>query len=368
MTSPSFPRFAASLAVLGYAAAIGPATAQDTVNIANWSDYIGETTLADFTADTGITANYDVYDSNEVLETRLLAGSSGYDIVSPTGMPFLARQIQAGIYQPLDPALIPNLQFLDPALMARAAAADPGNEHAIIYQWGTNGFGYNVDAITQRMPDAPVDSFAMVFDPEIVSQFADCGVTILDSEDEVLPLVLHYLGLDPYTQDSADLAQAEALLMAIRPFVRYFHSSQYINDLANGDVCLSVGWSGDVVQAYYRALEAENGIDVAYTIPVEGTIIWFDMMAIPADAPNPAAAHAFLDFILRPDVMAGISDYVAYANAVPDAWPLMDQEIVEDPSIFPTADVMERLFPAQVLPMRASRERTRLWTRVRTGV
>lgn len=349
-------------------AVVGTATAQDGVNIANWTDYIGETTLQDFAAETGITPNYDVYDSNGVLETRLLAGNSGYDIVAPTAMPFLARQIEAGIYQPLDRDLIPNLDNLDPQLMARAATADPGNEHAIIYQWGTNGFGYNVDAIAERMPDAPVDSWAMVFDPQTVARFADCGVTFLDAQDEVLPLVLHYLGLDPFTEDGDELARAEALLMEIRPFIRYFNSSQYINDLANGDVCLSVGWSGDVIQAYYRAQEVGNGVEIGYTIPVEGTIIWFDMMAIPADAPNPDAAHAFLDFILRPEVMAGISDYVAYANAVPDSWPLMDPEIADDPSIFPPEQIQERLFAARLLPQRAVRERTRLWTRVRTGV
>jgi len=368
MVSPSILFASTGVAVLAFAVATGTASAQDTVNIGNWTDYIGETTLQDFTDETGIRTNYDVYDSNDVLETRMLAGRSGYDVVSPTAMPFLARQIGAGIYLPLDRDLIPNLQNLDPALMERAAAADPGNEHAIIYQWGTNGFGYNVDAIAERMPDAPVDSWDMVFDPEIVSQFADCGVTILDSQDEVLPVVLNYLGLDPFTEDSDELAQAEALLLEIRPFVRYFHSSQYINDLANGDVCLSVGWSGDVVQAEFRAQEVENGVEIAYTIPEEGTIIWFDMMAIPADASNPDAGHAFLNFLLRPDVMAGISDYVAYANAVPDSWPLMDQELVTDPSIFPSIEVQERLFSNQALPMRIARERTRVWTRVRTGV
>ncbi|MEO1223510.1 MAG: polyamine ABC transporter substrate-binding protein [Pseudomonadota bacterium] len=366
--TPSFAVRAAVLAMPMLMGAAGIATAQDSVNIANWTDYIGETTLADFEAETGIRPNYDVYDSNEVLETRLLAGRSGYDVVVPSDMPFLAQQVEAGVYQPLDRDLIPNLRHLDPDLMARASMADPGNAHAVIYQWGTNGFGYNVDAIAERMPDAPIESWAMIFDPEIVSRFADCGVTLLDSQDEMIPLVLHYLGLDPFTEDSADLAQAEALLTEIRPFIRYFHSSQYVNDLANGDICLAAGWSGDVIQAYYRALEAENGVDIEYTIPSEGTIIWFDMMAIPTDAPNPEAAHAFIDFVLRPDVMAGISDYVAYANAVPDSWPLMDQEIAGDDSIFPSAEVQDRLFPAETLSMPATRERTRLWTRVRTGV
>jgi putrescine transport system substrate-binding protein len=349
--------------------ALAPAAAQDdVVNIFNWSDYIGETTLDDFTAETGIETNYDVYDSNEVLEARLLAGNSGYDVVVPTAMPFLARGIDAGVYQPLDFDRIPNAQYLDPALMERVQSADPNNEYAVIYQWGTNGFGYNVADILERDPDAPVNSWDMVFDPEIVSQFEDCGVTILDSADEMIPVALHYLGLDPNSGDADDVAAAEELLMSIRPYVRYFHSSQYINDLANGDVCLSVGFSGDIIQAQYRAIEAGNGEQIEYVIAQEGTLIWFDVLAIPADAPHPEAAHEFINFVLRPDVMAGITNYVAYANAVPDSFELLDEEILNDPAIFPSPEVQERLFPAQMVDSRTQRLWTRTWTRVRTGI
>ena len=370
MSDRSVPRFAAvrfaavsSVAVL---AASGPAAA-DTVNVYNWSDYIGETTLADFTAATGLDVNYDVYDNNDVLEAKLLAGSSGYDVVVPTAQPHLARQIAAGIYQPLDFDLIPNAANLDPVLMEQVALADPDNLHAVIYQWGTNGFGYNVAMIEERLPDAPVDSWDMVFDPEIVSQFEDCGVTMLDAATEILPLALHYLGLDPNTEDMDDLAAAEALLMSVRPYVKYFHSSQYINDLANGDICLAIGWSGDVLQAAYRAEEAANGQEITYVIPEEGTVVWFDTLAIPADAPNPEGAHAFIDFALDPAVMAGITNYVAYANAVPASLDMVDPEIAQDPRIFPPQAVLERLFSVRVVSPRFERERTRTWTRIRTG-
>lgn len=358
----------AAIAALSLGLAGAASAQEDVVNIFNWSDYIGETTLDDFTAETGIETNYDVYDSNETLDARLLAGNSGYDVVVPTAMPFLARQIEAGIYQPLDFDQIPNAEFLDPALMERVQSADPNNEHAVIYQWGTNGFGYNVAEILARMPDAPVNSWDMVFDPEMVSQFEDCGVTLLDSADEVMPMALHYLGLDPSSGEAEDVAAAEELLLSIRPYVRYFHSSQYINDLANGDVCLSVGFSGDVIQAQYRALEADNGVDVAYVIPEEGTLVWFDVLAIPADAPHPEAAHAFINFVLRPDVMAGITNYVAYANAVPASFELLDPEILNDPSIFPSAEVQDRLFAAETVGPRTQRLWTRTWTRVRTGI
>ncbi len=348
--------------------AVGWTTAgAQELNVYNWSDYIGETTLEDFVAETGVEVNYDVYDSNDVLEAKLLAGNSGYDVVVPTAQPHLARQIEAGIYMPLDLDRIPNAEGLDPILMERVQAADPDNQHAVIYQWGTNGFGYNRDMILERMPDAPVNSWDMIFNPEVVSQFEDCGVSVLDAATEVFPMALHYLGLDPNTESTDDLAQAEALMMSIRPYVKYFHSSQYINDLANGDTCLSVGWSGDVLQAAYRAEEAENGNDIHYVIPEEGTVVWFDMLAIPADAPNPVAAHDFINFVLRPDVMAGITNYVAYANAVPASLEMVDPEIAEDTRVFPSQEVLERLFVTRVVSPRFERERTRAWTRIRTG-
>ena len=340
---------------------------ENVVNIYNWSDYIGETTLEDFTAATGIEVNYDVYDSNEVLEAKLFAGNSGYDVVMPTAQPQLARQIAAGIHQKLDKSKVPNFANLDPAMLERVAAADPGNEYAAIYQWGTNGFGYNVSMIEERMPDAPVGSWDMVFDPDVVKNFADCGVTLLNSPSEVMPIVLHYLGHPPQSEDEAHLKEAEELLLSIRPYIKYFHSSQYINDLANGDTCLSVGFSGDIVQAQVRAEEAENGVDITYVIPEEGTVVWFDMMAIPADAPHPENALAFINFVLDPENMAGITNYVAYANAVPASLEFVDPEVKEDPQIYPSAETQEKLFSVGEVTPKYERARTRLWTRVKAG-
>lgn len=337
------------------------------VQIYNWSDYIGETTLDDFTAATGIKTKYDVYDNNDVLEAKLLVGKSGYDVVVPTAQPYLASQIKKGLYQKLDKSKIPNIANLDPKLMERLASADPGNEYAVIYQWGTNGIGYNEDKIKERMPDAPLDSFDMVLNPDVVKKFADCGVTMLDSATEILPIVLNYLGKDPNSTDPADLKAAEEHMMKIRPYIKYFHSSQYINDLANGDVCLSLGWSGDVVQAASRADEAENGITIKYVIPKEGTIVWFDTLAVPADAPHPDEAFAFINFVLDPKVMAGITNYVAYANAVPASLEYIDDEIKGDPTIYPSPDVMARLFVVKSSTDEFERTRSDVWTHIRAG-
>jgi putrescine transport system substrate-binding protein len=344
-----------------------PAHAQGVVNVFNWSDYITPEVLERFTEETGIRVVYDVYDSNDVLEARLLAGQSGYDVVVPTSS-YLARQLQAGVYQRLDFDLIPNAEGLDPDLMAAVSAHDPDNVHSVIYMWGTNGIGWNVDMVHERIgEDGPTDSWDMVFDPEIASQLADCGISFLDSPSDMFPVALRYLGLDPNSTDTEDLEQAAALMEAVRPYVRYFHSSQYITDLANGEICVAIGWSGDVLIAMDRAEEAGTGVEIEYTIPVEGTIEWFDLMAIPADAPNPENAHAFIDFILRPENVAAITNYVFYPNAVPASMDYIDPEIAEDPSIFPPAEVMANLFPHPVVDARADRVRTRLWTRVRTG-
>ncbi len=347
-----------------------PVAAQaETVNVYNWSDYIGETTLADFTEATGIEVVYDVFDSNEVLEAKLLAGNSGYDVVVPTAVPFLARQINAGVYMELDRSLIPNWDNLDPQLMELIAeTADPGNAHAVIYQGGTVGLGYNVGMVTDRLgEDAPVGSWSLIFDPANAAALADCGISVLDSPTDVIPHVLVYLGRDPNSQDADDLAAAEELLMSIRPHIKYIHSSQYINDLANGNLCVAIGWSGDVLQAADRAEEAGSGIEVAYSIPEEGAIIWFDMLAIPADAPNPEAAHAFINFILDPQVMADIENYVAFANAVPASRELMDPEIANNPAVFPPDEVTDRLFSVTEVSPAFERLRTRSWTRFRTG-
>lgn len=372
MTRTTSRRLLGSAAVLALFAA-GAAQA-DTLNVYNWSDYIGEETIANFEAETGIRVNYDVYDSNSVVEARLLAGASGYDIVVPTAVPYLERQIQAGVYQPLNRDLIPNWDNLDPALMAViAGGADPDNAHSAIYLWGTNGLGYNVEAIAERMPDAPVTSYDMLFDPEVVANFADCGIAVLDDASEVLPVLLNYLGYPPYAKGVSEaealeqLAAAEERMMAIRPHIRYFHSSQYINDLANGEICLAYGWSGDVFQARDRADETDQAFTIDYVIPDEGTILWFDMLAIPTDAPNPDNAHAFINYLLQPEVMAGVTDYVVYANAVPASLDFVDPDIVADPGVFPPDAVKERLFSAQGVDPAYERARTRSWTRIRTG-
>jgi putrescine transport system substrate-binding protein len=345
-----------------------PAVAQQqVVNVYNWSDYIAEDTIAQFEAATGIRVVYDVYDSNETLEAKLLAGRSGYDVVVPTSH-YLARQIRAGLYMPLDKSKLPNLAGMDEGLMQRAAVYDPDNAHAVIYLWGTTGIGYNVDKVAERLgADFEVDSWSLVFDPEIAAKLADCGISLLNESNDVLQTALNYLGLDPMSQNEADLEQAAALLESVRPYIRYFHSSQYITDLANGETCVAMGWSGDVLQAQSRAIEAENGVDVAYVIPKEGALVWFDMMAIPADAPNPEAAHAFINFVLTPEVMAGITNHVYFPNAVAASKPFVLPEILEDPTIYPTDEVQAKLFASAVRDPRIERTVTRLWTRVTTG-
>ncbi len=341
---------------------VSAANAQQ-LNVFNWSDYIAGDTIERFEAETGISVNYDVYDSNSVVEARMMAGAAGYDIVVPTAVPYFARQVDAGIYQPLDLDQIPNYENLDPGLMDRVDTADYG----VIYMWGTNGFGYNREAVLDRKPDAPLTSLDMIFDPETVANFADCGVSMLDDAAEIIPMMLNYLGHEPYGEDLDALQEAEDRLMELREHVRYFHSSQYINDLANGEICLAIGWSGDVFQARDRAAEAGQDFTIGYTIPEEGTVLWFDMMGIPADAPNPEAAHAFINFILEPDVIADITDYVVYANAVPASQDLMDPDIASDPAVYPPQEVQDRLFSAQAVEPAYERARTRTWTRVRTG-
>jgi putrescine transport system substrate-binding protein len=356
----SLTALAATLAV--------PALAQpNELHVYNWSDYIAEDTIAKFEEATGIKVVYDVYDSNEVLEAKLLAGNSGYDIVVPTSN-YLQRQIAAGVYQPLDKSRLPNLTNMDPELMKAAAAYDPDNEHSVIYMWGTIGIGYNVEKVKERLgEDAPLDSWALVFDPQYAEKLADCGITLLDSSTDMLQVALPYLGLDPLSTDADDLQKAADMLMQVRPYIRKFSSSEYISDLANGEVCVSVGFSGDVFIAATRAEEAGTGIEIAYAVPQEGTQQWFDMMAIPADAPNPEAAYAWMNFIMDPQITADITNYVWYANANTASMPLVDAEVRDDPAIFPPEEVRAKLFPSVVYDARTDRTITRLWTSVKTG-
>ncbi|SES92657.1 polyamine ABC transporter substrate-binding protein [Oceanicella actignis] len=353
--------------ILALAAAGAQAEEEKVLNVYNWSDYIAEDTIAKFEAATGIKVTYDVFDSNEVLEAKMMAGNSGYDVVVPTG-DFLQRQIAAGVYMKLDKSKLPNLRHMDPEIMAKAAAHDPGNEHSVVYMWGTTGIGYNVGKVAERLgDDAPTDSWALVFDPENAARLADCGITLLDAPTEMIPAAMNYLGLDPQSKKKEDIEAGAELLMKIRPYVRYFHSSQYITDLANGDVCLSVGWSGDVFQARDRADEAGNGVEIAYVIPKEGALMWFDNLAIPADAPHPDNAHKFINFIMDPQITADITNYVWYANANKDSLAYVDPEILADPGIFPPEEVKKRLWTAVAYDARTDRIVNRAWTRVKTG-
>ena len=355
-----------ALAVAGFISFA--AHAEDKVlHVYNWSDYIAEDTVAKFEKETGIKVTYDVYDGNETLEAKLMAGHSGYDIVVPTAFPFLDRQVKAGVYMKLDRSKIPNYKNLDPELMKRVAAADPGNEHAVIWMWGTTGIGYNVKAVEKRIPNAPVDSLDLVFKPENAAKLKDCGITMLDSPTDIMPIVLNYLHLDPNSQNPDDLKKAEDLMMKIRPYVKYFHSSRYINDLANGDICVAIGWSGDVFQAASRAAEAKNGVEIKYSIPKEGTMIWFDNMAIPADAPHPEAALKWINFILQPKIEAANSNYVAYANPVPASKEFIDASIRDNPAIYPSKEVMDKLFAVPTKSEKFNRLQTRAWTTIRTG-
>jgi len=343
----------------------GAAQAADkVVNVYNWSDYIDESILRDFERETGIKVVYDTYDSNDILETKLLAGKTGYDVVVPTSG-FLAREIRAGVLRPLDKSKLPNLVHFSPTIAERMQKFDPGNKYAVVYMWGTSGIGYNVDKIARRMADAPVDSLRMIFDPAVVAKFADCGVYVLDAADELVPAALKYIGENPDSKDPAVLEKAKAVLLKVRPYIRKFHSSEYIEALANGDICLAYGWSGDVVQAKKRAEEAKNGVHVEYRVPREGAQMWFDSFAMPKDAPHPEAGLAFIDYMLRPEVIAKASDYVFYPNANKDADALVKAAVKSDPDVYPPAAVLPRLYTISPFDQAAQRVLTRIWTQVK---
>ncbi len=363
------PLLAAMSAVTLLAACGGnneEAAESKVLNVYNWSDYIDESVLADFQKETGIKVTYDVFDSNEVLETKLLAGSTGYDIVVPSAN-FLERQIKAGIFQPLDKSKLPNLANMDPALMAKVARHDPDNAHSVNYLWGTTGIGFNQTKIAERMPDAPTDSLAMFYDPAVVSKFKDCGVAVLDSPTEILGTVLIYLGKDPNSESPEDLAAAEKVLMSVRPFVKYVHSSKFIDDLANGEICLTMAWSGDVFQARDRAAESGNGIKIDFKIPREGTTMFFDMLAIPKDAKNVDNAHAFINYLMRPEVAAKNTNYVNYASFNLPAQQMVNPEILGNPAIYPTDEVKSRLQVDLAESDAFTQLLTATWTRFKAG-
>lgn len=337
------------------------------LHVYNWSDYIAEDIVPGFERQTGIRVNYAVFDSNEVLEAKLLAGSTGFDVVVPS-LQFLGRQIQAGVFQPLDRARLENYANLDPELMRRIAVQDPDNRYGVPYLWGTTGLGYNVDKVAEAFGDTAITgTWDLLFKPENVSRLKDCGVMMLDTPSEVVPIVLNYLGEDPNSQDPAVIRKAGEVLKAIRPYVRTFHSSQYIDALANGSVCLALGWSGDVLQARDRAREAGNGVNVAYSIPREGAPLFVDMLAIPKDARNVDNAYAFIDYLLRPDVAAVNTNHVSFPNPVASALPLVDEAIRNDPTIYPPPEVAAKLFTLAIVPPEVDRQYTRLWTELKTG-
>jgi putrescine transport system substrate-binding protein len=347
--------------------ASGAAVAQEKiVNVYNWNDYIDPKVLEDFTKETGIKVIYDTYDNNEIVETKMLAGKSGYDIVVPSA-PFLQRMVAAGVFQPLELSKIPNHKNLWPEIMERLKTYDPSNRFAVPYLWGTIGLGVNVAKVKERLGGQIPQSWDMLFDPKVASRLKDCGIHVLDGPEDVLPNVLRYLKLDPNSKNQADLTKAGDTVFRIRENVRKFHSSEYINGLAGGDICLALGFSGDILQARKRAKEAGNGVDIDYVIPKEGAQMWFDSMVIPKDAPNAANAYALIDYLLRPDVAAANSNLVEYANANVPSKALIKPEVRDNPSVYPNEETMKRLFTNTAFDERLQRHVTRLWTRVKTG-
>ncbi|UVC17161.1 polyamine ABC transporter substrate-binding protein [Mesorhizobium onobrychidis] len=343
------------------------AHAQDrVVNVYNWSDYIDSSIIEDFTKETGIKVTYDTFDSNELLETKLLAGGSGYDVVVPTAN-FLARQIQAGVFQKLDKSKLPNISNMWDVVSERTAKYDPGNEYSINYMWGTVGLGYNIKKVQEALGTDKIDSWDVFFNPEKLAKLKDCGVYVLDSPSDILPNAFKYLGIDPETTSLDDFAKAEELMLKIRPYIRKFHSSEYINALANGDICLAVGWSGDVFQARDRATEANQGVEIGYSVPKEGAEMWFDQMAIPADAPHVAEAHEFLNYMMKPEVIAKSSNYVFYANGNKASQQFINKEILEDPAIYPDEATLAKLFTIAPYDSKTQRVVTRTWTKIVTG-
>ncbi|HEY4366208.1 MAG TPA: polyamine ABC transporter substrate-binding protein [Steroidobacteraceae bacterium] len=345
----------------------GPAAEEKVLHVFNWSDYIAEDTVKNFEEKTGIKVTYDVFDSNDVLETRLLAGSSGFDVVVPSAS-FLERQIKAGVFQKLDKSQLPNLANMDPDIMQRVALHDPNNDHSIPYLWGTTGIGYNEAKLKKILGEGVVpDSWNYIFDPKLIAKFKDCGVSVLDAPDELLKVTLAWLGRDPNSQKEEDLKAAEEKLMAIRPYIRKIHSSQYIDDLATGELCVAVGWSGDILQSRDRAAEAGKDIVIKYAIPKEGTIVWFDMLAIPADAKHPKNALAFINYLMEPQVAANNSNTVNYANGNLKSLPMVKDEVKNDPGIYPTPEVKAKLFPSLAYNEDFNRLMTRMWTKFTTG-
>ena len=354
--------------ILAASATFASQTNAQELHIYNWSDYITDEALANFEQSTGIKVVYDVYDSNEVLEAKLLAGKSGYDLVFPTARPFVDRHIQAGLYQKLDKTALPNYTHLDGDIMKSLSDIDPNNAYAVPYMWGTTGIGINVKKVKEILgDDMPLDTWALIFDPKISAKLAQCGISLMDDVTEVFAAAHAYKAQDNNDYSKASVNQAVDTTKAIHGNIRYFHSSQYINDLANGDLCVAHGYSGDILQARDRAEEAQNGVEVAYLVPKEGAVVWTDTMVIPADAPNPSAAHRFINYLLDPKVIAPITDYVAYANANTEATALIDEAVRNDPGIYPSEQTRANFMVIKTPSDKQARAMNRAWTRVKTG-
>ncbi len=354
-----------ALSLMG--AMAGAAHADDKVlHVYNWSDYIAPDTIANFEKESGIKVVYDVFDSNETLEAKLLAGKSGYDVVVPSNN-FLAKQIKAGVYQELDTSKLSNYSNLNKSLLKAVSVSDPDNKHAFPYMWGSIGIGYNPEKVKAALGVDKIDSWDVLLKPENIAKLKSCGVSFLDSPTEMLPIALHYLGLPTDTQKKDELKKAEELFLKIRPSIGYFHSSKYISDLANGNICVAVGYSGDIQQAKSRATEAGGKVKVAYDIPKEGAGSFFDMLAIPKDAENVDAAYKFLNYLLKPEVMASITNAVRFPNGNSAATSLVDKDITNDPGIYPPADVQAKLYAIADLPAATQREMTRSWTKIKSG-
>ncbi|SFN54835.1 putrescine transport system substrate-binding protein [Roseovarius lutimaris] len=343
------------------------AASAEEVRVYNWSDYIDEALLEKFETETGLDLIYDVFDSNEVLETKMLAGGSGYDVVVPSGT-FLQRQITAGAFQKLDMDKLPNHGNMWDVVSSRTEQYDPDNAHSINYMWGTTGIGANVGKVKELLgDDAPLDSLELVLNPENMKKLGECGVHFLDAPAEMIPMVLKYIGEDPDSHDPEVIAKTEPVFMAIRPYIQKFHSSEYINGLANGDICVAVGWSGDILQARDRAAEADNGVEIVYHAAKEGAQMWFDQMAIPVDAPNPDGAHVFLNFIMDAQNMADASNYVYYANGNKASQEYLVEDVIGDPAIYPDAATLDNLFTTTPFDPKVQRVVTRLWTKIKSG-
>ncbi len=355
------------LAALAVALCTSPLAAEEKiVNVFNWSDYIDETVLEAFTKETGIKVRYDVFDSNEVVSTKVLTGNSGYDVIVPTSST-LNRLIAAGAIEPLDKTKIPNLSGLDPIVMARVAKEDAENKHGVPYMWAPNAIGVNVREVEKRLGGPAPASFDILLKAEYSDKLAGCGIYILDSADDIIPMALNWLGKDPNSTDKADLKAADDAMRPIRKSIRKFTSGEYIGPLANGDICVAIGYGGDLFQARARAKEANRGVVIDVLIPEEGTQIAVDTFGIPKDAKHKEEAHAFINFMLRPDIAAKNSNFISYATPVLAAKPLIEPEIANNPSIFPTPEVLAKTYTVLPKAVREMRLLTRQWTRFKSG-